>query len=189
MLVVMGGFLKRITMPDDFANRVMNIHPALMPAFCGEGFYGHHVHEAVLEYGAKLSGCTVHFADNQYDHGPVILQKAVPVLDDDTADTLAARVFAGRVRGLSRGAASDRRRPGAGRRPAGADSAGLRRSESHISAGRVYGEGFRYQPTQPRLTRPSPEGYWAILWSFRQSVKVQFGLTRHAALPPRLRRL
>ncbi len=92
-LVVMGGFLKRVTIADDFANRVTNIHPGLIPAFCGEGFYGHHVHEAVLEYGAKLSGCTVHFADNQYDHGPVILQKAVPVLDDDTPDTLAARVF------------------------------------------------------------------------------------------------
>ena len=92
-LVVLGGFLKRITVPEDYVNRVVNIHPALMPSFCGRGFYGHHVHEAVLEYGAKLSGCTVHFADNQYDHGPVILQKAVPVLDDDTADTLAARVF------------------------------------------------------------------------------------------------
>jgi phosphoribosylglycinamide formyltransferase 1 len=93
-LVVMGGFLKRITIPDDFANRVTNIHPALIPAFCGQGFHGHRVHEAVLEYGAKLSGCTVHFADNQYDHGPVILQRAVPVLDDDTPDSLAARVFA-----------------------------------------------------------------------------------------------
>ncbi len=93
-LVVMGGFLKRVTIPDDFAGRVVNIHPALIPAFCGEGFYGHRVHEAVLEYGAKLSGCTVHFADNQYDHGPVILQRAVPVLDDDTPETLAARVFA-----------------------------------------------------------------------------------------------
>ncbi len=89
----MGGFLKRLTIPDDFANRVANIHPALVPAFCGDGFYGHRVHEAVLEYGAKLSGCTVHFADNQYDHGPVIVQRAVPVLDDDTPDTLAARVF------------------------------------------------------------------------------------------------
>ena len=77
----------------------------LIPAFCGQGFYGHHVHEAVLEYGAKISGCTVHFVDNQYDHGPIILQKVVPVLDDDTPDTLAARVFAGRVRSLSRGAA------------------------------------------------------------------------------------
>jgi phosphoribosylglycinamide formyltransferase 1 len=93
-LVVMGGFLKRITIPDDYANRVVNIHPALVPAFCGEGFYGHRIHEAVLEYGAKLSGCTVHFADNQYDHGPVILQRAVPVLDDDTPETLATRVFA-----------------------------------------------------------------------------------------------
>jgi formyltetrahydrofolate-dependent phosphoribosylglycinamide formyltransferase len=93
-LVVMGGFLKRITVPEDFAHRVVNIHPALIPAFCGDGFYGHRVHEAVLAYGAKLSGCTVHFADNQYDHGPVILQRAVPVLDDDTPETLAARVFA-----------------------------------------------------------------------------------------------
>lgn len=92
-LVAMGGFLKRVTIPDDFAHRVVNIHPALVPAFCGEGFYGHRVHEAVLEYGAKLSGCTVHFADNQYDHGPVILQRAVPVLDEDTPETLAARVF------------------------------------------------------------------------------------------------
>ena len=93
-LVVMGGFLKRLTIPADFANRVTNIHPALIPAFCGEGFYGHRVHEAVLEYGVKLSGCTVHFADNQYDHGPVILQRAVPVLDDDTPEALAARIFA-----------------------------------------------------------------------------------------------
>jgi phosphoribosylglycinamide formyltransferase-1 len=92
-LVVMGGFLKRLSIPPDYANRVINIHPALIPAFCGEGFYGHRVHQAVLEYGVKLSGCTVHFADNQYDHGPVILQKAVPVLDDDTPESLAARIF------------------------------------------------------------------------------------------------
>jgi phosphoribosylglycinamide formyltransferase 1 len=92
-LVVMAGFLKRVTIPEDFSFRVVNIHPALIPAFCGEGFYGHHVHEAVLNYGAKLTGCTVHFADNQYDHGPVIVQRSVPVLDDDTPETLAARVF------------------------------------------------------------------------------------------------
>lgn len=92
-LVAMAGFLKRITVPEDFTNRVTNIHPALIPSFCGAGCYGHHVHEAVLDYGAKISGCTVHFADNQYDHGPVILQKAVPVLDDDTPDSLAARIF------------------------------------------------------------------------------------------------
>ncbi len=91
--VVMGGYLTHLLVPRDFENRVLNIHPALIPAFCGQGFYGHHVHEAVLEYGAKISGCTVHFVDNQYDHGPIILQKVVPVLDDDTPDTLARRVF------------------------------------------------------------------------------------------------
>ena len=90
----MGGWLKLVVIPDDFQNRVMNIHPALIPAFCGKGFYGHRVHEAVLEYGAKISGCTVHFVDNQYDHGPIILQRTVDVLTDDTPDTLAARVFA-----------------------------------------------------------------------------------------------
>lgn len=92
-LVVLAGFLKRLVIPEDFANRVVNIHPALVPSFCGKGFYGHHVHQGVLDYGAKISGCTVHFVDNEYDHGPVILQKAVPVLDDDDADALAARVF------------------------------------------------------------------------------------------------
>ncbi len=91
--VVLAGFLKRLTIPDDYVNRVLNIHPALVPSFCGKGFYGHHVHEAVLEYGAKISGCTVHFVDNEYDHGPVILQMPVPVLDDDTPDILADRVF------------------------------------------------------------------------------------------------
>jgi formyltetrahydrofolate-dependent phosphoribosylglycinamide formyltransferase len=92
-LVCLGGFLQLLPVPDDFAGRVMNIHPALIPAFCGKGYYGHRVHEAALEAGVKLSGCTVHFADNVYDHGPIILQRAVPVLDDDTPDTLAARVF------------------------------------------------------------------------------------------------
>lgn len=93
-LVAMGGYLKLVPIPDDFAGRVMNIHPALIPAFCGKGFYGHHVHAAVLEYGAKVSGCTVHFVDNQYDHGPIILQRTVPVEEADTPESLAARVFA-----------------------------------------------------------------------------------------------
>ncbi len=92
-LVCMAGFLQLLPIPDDFLYRVMNIHPSLIPAFCGKGFYGHHVHEAALAYGVKVSGCTVHFADNQYDHGPIISQRAVPVLDDDTAETLAARIF------------------------------------------------------------------------------------------------
>ncbi|HZZ81266.1 MAG TPA: phosphoribosylglycinamide formyltransferase [Gemmataceae bacterium] len=93
-LVCLAGFLQLIQVPDDFAGRVMNIHPALIPAFCGKGFYGHHVHEAAIESGVKLSGCTVHFVDDQYDHGPIISQRTVPVLDDDTPKTLAERVFA-----------------------------------------------------------------------------------------------
>jgi phosphoribosylglycinamide formyltransferase-1 len=92
-LVCMAGFLQLIQVPDDFLGRVMNIHPALIPAFCGKGYYGHHVHEAALAYGVKVSGCTVHFADNEYDHGPIILQRTCPVLDDDTPDRLAQRVF------------------------------------------------------------------------------------------------
>jgi formyltetrahydrofolate-dependent phosphoribosylglycinamide formyltransferase len=92
-LVCLAGFLQLIQVPEDFSNRVMNIHPALIPAFCGKGFYGHHVHEAALAYGVKVSGCTVHFADNVYDHGPIILQRTVPVQEDDTPETLAARVF------------------------------------------------------------------------------------------------
>jgi len=91
--VVMAGFLTFVPIPPSYENRVLNIHPALIPAFCGHGFYGHHVHEAVLSYGAKVSGCTIHFVDNQYDHGPIILQQVVPVLDDDTPESLAARVF------------------------------------------------------------------------------------------------
>jgi phosphoribosylglycinamide formyltransferase-1 len=93
-LVCLGGFLQLIAIPDDYRLRVLNIHPALIPAFCGRGFYGHRVHEAALEAGVKVSGCTVHFADNEYDHGPIVLQCPVPVEDDDTPDTLAARVFA-----------------------------------------------------------------------------------------------
>jgi formyltetrahydrofolate-dependent phosphoribosylglycinamide formyltransferase len=92
-LVCLAGFMQLIVIPKDFAGRVLNIHPALIPAFCGKGYYGHHVHEAVIASGAKVSGCTVHFADNQYDHGPIVIQRAVPVLDDDTPETLAERVF------------------------------------------------------------------------------------------------
>lgn len=92
-LVVMGGFLKQVAVPADFQNRVMNIHPSLIPAFCGAGYYGIHVHRAVLEHGAKISGCTVHFVDDHYDHGPIIAQRAVEVVPDDTPETLAARIF------------------------------------------------------------------------------------------------
>lgn len=99
-LVVMAGFLKHVLIPDDFQQRVINVHPSLIPAFCGQGYYGLHVHEAVLESGTRISGCTVHYVDDQYDHGPIILQKTVPVLDDDTPDTLAARVFAAECEAL-----------------------------------------------------------------------------------------
>jgi phosphoribosylglycinamide formyltransferase-1 len=91
--VAMAGFLKLAPVPDDFAGRVINIHPALIPAFCGAGMYGHHVHQVVIDAGVKVTGCTVHFVDNQYDHGPIIWQQPVPVFADDTADLLAARVF------------------------------------------------------------------------------------------------
>jgi len=92
-LVVMGGFLKHVLIPKEFAGRVINIHPSLLPAFGGKGYYGRRVHEAVIDYGARISGCTVHFVDDEYDHGPIILQKAVPVSPDDTPASLAARVF------------------------------------------------------------------------------------------------
>lgn len=90
-LVVLAGFLSLFE-PRSFALRVLNIHPALIPAFCGSGFYGARVHRAAIEAGVRVSGCTVHFADAEYDHGPIILQPTVPVLDDDTPETLAARV-------------------------------------------------------------------------------------------------
>src|SRR5690606_31113589 len=93
-LVVMGGYLEHVLVPDEFMHRVVNIHPSLIPAFCGQGYYGARVHEAVLQYGAKISGCTVHFVDNEYDHGPIILQRAIPVLEGDTPQSLGARVFA-----------------------------------------------------------------------------------------------
>jgi phosphoribosylglycinamide formyltransferase 1 len=91
--VVMGGFLKHVFIPPDFENRVLNIHPALLPAFGGKGMYGLRVHEAVLAAGEKTSGCTVHFVDNEYDHGPVILQRQVEVRPNDSPQALQARVF------------------------------------------------------------------------------------------------
>ena len=92
-LVCMAGFLSLWRIPDEFYGKVINIHPALLPEFGGAGMYGRRVHQAVLAAGKKVSGCTVHFCDNLYDHGPIILQRTVPVLTADTSDTLAARVF------------------------------------------------------------------------------------------------
>jgi len=93
-LAVLAGFMSLLEVPNDFVHRIVNVHPALLPAFGGKGMYGHHVHEAVLAYGAKVTGATVHFVDAEYDHGPVIVQKTVPVLENDTPGTLAERVQA-----------------------------------------------------------------------------------------------
>ncbi len=92
-LIVLAGFLSRYIYDPKYEGRIMNIHPALVPSFSGPGWYGEKVHRGVLEYGVKVTGCTVHFVNYEYDRGPVILQKVVPVLDDDTPETLAARVF------------------------------------------------------------------------------------------------
>jgi formyltetrahydrofolate-dependent phosphoribosylglycinamide formyltransferase len=93
-LICLAGFLSYWIIPDRYLGRVMNIHPALLPSFGGKGMYGHHVHEAVLARGCKVSGCTVHFVDNEYDAGPIILQRCVAAYAEDTPDALAARVFA-----------------------------------------------------------------------------------------------
>ena len=93
-LVCLAGWLHLLPIPADFRHRVLNIHPSLLPAFGGKGMYGRRVHEAVLAYGAKVSGCTVHFADDTYDTGPILAQKCVPVREGDDPETLAARVFA-----------------------------------------------------------------------------------------------
>ena len=92
-LVVQGGWLCLWRIPARYENRVMNIHPALLPSFGGQGMWGHHVHKAVLKAGCKISGCTVHFCTNEYDKGPIIVQRSCEARSDDTPDTLAARVF------------------------------------------------------------------------------------------------
>jgi len=93
--IALAGFMRKIPIEvvRQFRHRIVNIHPALLPSFGGKGLYGHRVHEAVLEYGCKVSGATVHFVDEEYDTGPPILQRCVPVLENDTPVTLAARVL------------------------------------------------------------------------------------------------
>ena len=93
-LVLLAGFIRHYPVPDRYAGRILNIHPALLPAFGGKGFYGDRVHRAVLNAGAQFSGCTVHFVTDDYDSGPIILQRVVPVHADDTPGSLAERVFA-----------------------------------------------------------------------------------------------
>ncbi len=94
-LILLAGFM-RILSPEfvsQYPNKIMNIHPALLPSFGGKGLYGPKVHQAVLDYGTKITGCTVHFVDEECDHGPIIIQAPVPVQDDDTPETLAKRVL------------------------------------------------------------------------------------------------
>ena len=93
-LVLLLGFLSPFETRGRYDGRALNVHPALIPAFCGKGCYGRRVHEAVLASGVRVSGATVQFVDAEYDHGPIVLQEAVPVHDGDTAETLAARVQA-----------------------------------------------------------------------------------------------
>ena len=94
-IIALAGYLKKLSSSiiRAYKHRVVNIHPALLPAFGGKGMYGHKVHQAVLDYGCKVSGVTVHLVDEEYDTGPPILQRCVPVNEDDTAETLAARVL------------------------------------------------------------------------------------------------
>lgn len=93
-LIILAGFMSLYLFPEEYSGRVLNIHPALIPAFCGNKMYGHHVHEAVIASGVKVTGATVHFADREYDRGPIVLQRCIPVLDDDTPDSVAERVQA-----------------------------------------------------------------------------------------------
>ena len=91
--ILLAGFLKKLHIPEAWEGRVLNIHPSLLPAFGGKGYYGHRVHQAVLDRGVQITGCTVHLVDNQYDNGPILLQRSCPVEAGDSADSLAARVF------------------------------------------------------------------------------------------------
>ncbi|HRQ72628.1 MAG TPA: phosphoribosylglycinamide formyltransferase [Phycisphaerales bacterium] len=91
--VVLAGYLRYVHVPERFRGRIVNIHPALLPAFGGKGMYGRRVHEAVLASGAAETGCTVHLVDEEYDHGPIVLQGRCPVVTGDTVETLARRVF------------------------------------------------------------------------------------------------
>jgi len=93
-LICLAGYLKLYEPPPRLARAVLNIHPALIPSFCGAGFYGMRVHRAVKARGVKVSGCTVHFANEIYDEGPIVVQKCVALEDTDTPDDIAAKVFA-----------------------------------------------------------------------------------------------
>jgi len=120
--VLCAGWLRKLTVPAAYQGRVLNVHPSLLPAFGGAGMYGHHVHEAVIAAGCTVSGCTVHFVDDTYDTGPIILQQAVNISPSDTPLTLAEKVQAAEreaypeaIRRVLSGLASDGREPVASR--------------------------------------------------------------------------
>jgi phosphoribosylglycinamide formyltransferase-1 len=92
-LVVLAGFLRFLPIPPEWDGRVLNIHPSLLPAFGGKGYYGDHVHRAVLERGVQFTGCTVHYVDNEYDHGRILLQRCIAVQPGESTESLASRVF------------------------------------------------------------------------------------------------
>lgn len=92
-LVVLAGYLRFLPIPKAWEGRVLNIHPSLLPAFGGKGFYGDRVHQAVLERGVQFTGCTVHYVDNEYDHGQILLQRCIQVAPGETVESLAGRVF------------------------------------------------------------------------------------------------
>ena len=93
-LLLLSGFLSQLSILPEWEGRMLNVHPSLLPLFGGQGFYGRRVHEAVLAAGMKVSGCTVHEVNAEYDAGPILAQRCVPILPDDTPDSLGARVFA-----------------------------------------------------------------------------------------------
>ena len=93
-LVILAGYMCMFIVPEALESRVMNVHPALIPAFSGQGMYGEKVHQAVVKRGVKLTGCTVHFVTNEYDAGPIILQRICNVDSEDTAETVQSKVQA-----------------------------------------------------------------------------------------------
>ncbi len=93
-IICLAGFLQLYTPPPSLARAVVNIHPSLIPSFCGTGYYGHHVHEAVRKKGCLVSGCTVHFANERFDEGPIIYQQAVALEHEESTESIAAKVFA-----------------------------------------------------------------------------------------------
>lgn len=92
-LIVLAGYIQKLIIPSDYEGKVINIHPSLLPSFGGKGMYGMNVHKAVIESGVKVSGCTVHYVTNEYDKGPIILQRVVFLENEDTFGTLANKVF------------------------------------------------------------------------------------------------